>query len=311
MSTNPKTTPHITFIEQASPIDEYGRALYAVARSIIRALIDSLTEEDLADLNTQLDEVRLRQLAKVARLDRDKGMRGDGFEWAVHEAIMGSEPRVTEPLHAALKKASTFVKDAAPKSLLFGHERAKYLGFLEATVDSAGTDAYLLPEGSGRPFKFDTWVATAARGVAAEPFLPPRIKQIWKTDLFLHTDGDARHFAATVKSNYALLEGGRGLRIGVVPESTDVGNANGIRYSKKHGLWVVTLADPNGFMGLFNDAYHAVAEPYALWESNRSRLTGPSQARRRNEFRSRSKNIQMQRQKKSRPPSMRPRSRTW
>ena len=31
------------------------------------------------------------------------------------------------------------------------------------------------------------------------------------------------------------------------------------KYSNKHGLWLVTLADPNGFMGLFNDAYHAVA----------------------------------------------------
>jgi hypothetical protein len=32
-----------------------------------------------------------------------------------------------------------------------------------------------------------------------------------------------------------------------------------VRYSAKHKLWVVTLADPNGFMGLFNDAYQAVA----------------------------------------------------
>ncbi|MCU1347707.1 MAG: hypothetical protein JWO56_737, partial [Acidobacteria bacterium] len=70
-------SPKITFIEQEAPIEEYGRALYAVARSVIRALLDSLSSEDLADLNTPLDEVRMRQLAKVVRLDRDKGMRGD------------------------------------------------------------------------------------------------------------------------------------------------------------------------------------------------------------------------------------------
>lgn len=29
----------VTFLQQAAPVDEYGRALYAVARSIIRALI--------------------------------------------------------------------------------------------------------------------------------------------------------------------------------------------------------------------------------------------------------------------------------
>jgi hypothetical protein len=78
--------PRVTFIEQSAPQDEYGRALYAVARSVLRALLDSLTDEDLTDLNTLLEEVRMRQLAKVARVDRDKGLRGDGFEWAVHEA---------------------------------------------------------------------------------------------------------------------------------------------------------------------------------------------------------------------------------
>lgn len=62
-----------------------------------------------------------------------------------------------------------------------------------------------------------------------------------------------------MKSNYGQLEGGRGLRIGIVPESTDFGNHAGVRFDQKHGLWVVSLADPNGFMGLFNDAYHAVA----------------------------------------------------
>lgn len=69
----------ITFIEQDDPVDEYGRALYAVARSILRALIDSMTDDDLTDINTPLDRVTLRQLARLARIDRDKGMRGDGL----------------------------------------------------------------------------------------------------------------------------------------------------------------------------------------------------------------------------------------
>jgi hypothetical protein len=142
---------------------------------------------------------------------------------------------------------------------MFGHERAKYLGFLDAVIDQAGTNSYLLPEGSGRPFHFGPWVSVAARGVYAEPALPVRIRQVWKTDLFLSTADDVRYFAATVKSNFDLLEGGRGLRIGIVPESTRKGNRPGIKYSSEHGLWVVTLDDPNGFMGLFNDAYHAVA----------------------------------------------------
>lgn len=201
----------------------------------------------------------MRQLAKVARLERDKGIRGDGFEWAVHEAVLGKEPTVTRLLAEALKRSSKYVKDASPNSLMFGQERAKYLGFMDAVVDEAGTNSYLLPQGSGKPFRFGPWVSVAAQGHAAEHLLNERIKKIWKTDLFLSSEGDPRYFATTVKSNFAQLEGGQGLRIGVVPESTHAGNKGGVRYSPDHGLWVVTLADPNGFMGLFNDAYHAVA----------------------------------------------------
>ncbi|WP_139207513.1 hypothetical protein [Phytopseudomonas flavescens] len=254
-----KAKPNVTFIEQNAPIDEYGRALYAIARSVLRAFIDSLSEEDLADLNTELNKVTMRQLSKIARLDRDKGMRGDGFEWAVHEAILGKEPLIIDPVAHALKKASTKIKDACPASLLFGHERAKYLGFLDAVIDGAGDQSYLLPQGSGRPFHFGPWVSLAAQGIQAEGFLNERIKKIWKTDLFLSVEDDPRYFAATIKSNYNLLEGGQGLRIGIVPESTDIGNREGVRFDQKHGLWIVTLADPNGFMGLFNDGYHAVA----------------------------------------------------
>lgn len=250
---------NITFIEQNAPVDEYGRALYAVARSVLRALIDSISEEDLRDLNTPLADVRMRQLAKIARLERDKGMRGDGFEWAVHEAILGQEPSVIDPIAMALRRASKYVKDACPTSLMFGQERAKYLGFLDAVVDEAGEDSYLLPQGKGKPFNFGPWVSVAAQGYTAEALLNERIKQVWKTDLFLSAEGDKKHLAATVKSNYAQLEGGKGLRIGIVPESTHFNNAAGVKFDDKHGLWVVSLSDPNGFMGIFNDAYHAVA----------------------------------------------------
>lgn len=250
---------NITFIEQSAPVDEYGRALYAISRSILRALIDSISDEDLTDLNTPLVDVRMRQLAKIVRLERDKGMRGDGFEWAVHEAILGKEPSVLNPISMALMRASKYVKDNEPTSLMFGQERAKYLGFLDAVVDKAGEDSYLLPQGKGKPFNFGPWVSVAAKGHAAEPELNERIKKIWKTDLFLSTIDDKKHLAATVKSNFSQLEGGQGLRIGIVPESTHYKNSAGVSYSQEHKLWVVSLPDPNGFMGLFNDAYHAVA----------------------------------------------------
>lgn len=246
----------VTFIEQAAPVDEYGRALYAVARSIVRAMLDQLTYDDLADLNCDRNDVTLRQLAKIARLDRDKGLRGDGFEWAVHEAIIGKEPKVCEPVSDALVRASRHVTGSSPTSLLFGHERAKYLGFLDAVVQAAGEEAVILPDGRGHPYAFGPWVAIAAKGKVAESELTPRIQQIWKTDLFL-TDFEAtKYVATTIKSNWEQLESGRGLRIGIVPEHKDF--PQGV--SRYNGLWVVSLPDPEGFMGLFNDAYMAVGQ---------------------------------------------------
>lgn len=186
-------------------------------------------------------------------------MRDDGFEWAVHEALLGQENTVCELVHRVMKRAAPTLCDELPTSVMFGQERAKYLGFLDATIDEAGgNEAFLLPHGSGRPFRFAKHIPTAALGKAAEPLLPDRITQVWKTDLFLSTIDDSRHLAAIVKSNYGLLEGGRGLRTGIVPESTHPGNHAGVRYDSKSGLWLATLADPNGFKGLFNDGYHAV-----------------------------------------------------
>jgi hypothetical protein len=260
----------VTFLEQREPVDEYGRALYAVARSVIRALLDQLTAEDLTDLNTDRADVTVRQLAKVVRLELDKGMRGDGFEWAVHEAIMGGESSVIEPVAYAMGRASTRLKNAGtPTSLMFGHERARYLGFLEAVVADAGEKAVLLPDGSGRPFAFGPWVTIAAEGATSETLLGGRIRKVWKTDLFLGVEGSYRYAAATIKSNWRLLEDGPGLRIGIVPEHKDLR----ARYDRRGTLHLAVLPDPDGFMGMFNDAYSAVAravlkigkQPYGVY----------------------------------------------
>lgn len=248
----------VTFLSQTEPVDEYGRALYAVARSILRAHLDELTQHDLEDLNCDRTEVTFRQLSKMARLHRDKGARGDGFEWAVHEAIMGGEQKVTEYVAHALAKTSpkSFKGISRPTSLMFGHERARHLGFTEAVVNNAAGGAVLLPDGQGRPFAFDSWVPIAARGVHAEPQLAARIKKVWKTDLFLSGESRDRFAAATIKSNWHQLEDGKGLRVAIVPQARDLKPG----YQRWKTLHLVALPDPDGFMGLFNDAYEAVAE---------------------------------------------------
>lgn len=260
------TVSRISFVKQTAPIDERGRALYAVTRSIIRALADQLSQQDLTNFNTDKQDVTLNQLAVAARLTRDKGMRGDGFEWAIHEAIQGAEPTVVEPILEAMKKASPrgFKTTSTPRSLLFGYERAKYLGFLDAIVQDAADQAVILPDTRGRPPTFGAWVPVAAKGYLAEQQLGARLKKVWKTDLFLSDETRHRHIAATIKSNAEQLEAGPGLRIGIVPEAHGIPRGVSFQKSKTgDGLWVVTMADPDGFMGLYNDAYAAVAEAIA------------------------------------------------
>jgi hypothetical protein len=264
--------PIVSFVVQDDPPDEYGRALYAVARSILRALLDQLGADDLEVVQSDKTDVTLKQLAMLARLERDKGMRGDGFEWAVHEALIGREGRVSELIGDALSRATRSIPNGAvPSSVMFGYERAKHLGFLDAVVDEAGNSARLLPDGGrGRPFAFGPWVTMAALGPAAEPGLGARIEKIWKTDLFLTDQIGERYLAATVKSQWKDLEGGPGLRVGIVPEAKDL--KAGVTYHQKTGLWTVALPDPDGFMGLFNDAYAAVAEAiYSLGKHTQSK----------------------------------------
>jgi hypothetical protein len=108
------------------------------------------------------------------------------------------------------------------------------------------------------------------RGQAAEEHLSARIRKVWKTDLFLGVEGSYRYAAATVKSNWAQLEDGPGLRVGVVPEASDLTPG----YRRYKTLHLAVLPDPNGFMGLFNDGYQAVGravcalgkqQPPAYW----------------------------------------------
>lgn len=78
----------------------------------------------------------------------------------------------------------------------------------------------------------------------------------------MSVEDDPRYFAATVKSNAMQLEGGQGLRVGIVPEHPSTAYNKEVVFDEEKGLWVVSLADPNGFMGLFNDGYSAVARAF-------------------------------------------------
>jgi hypothetical protein len=56
---------NVTFLSQKQPVDERGRAMCAIARSIIRAQLDQLTQEDLEDLGRDRVDVTFRQLRQA------------------------------------------------------------------------------------------------------------------------------------------------------------------------------------------------------------------------------------------------------
>ncbi|MGP4976731.1 hypothetical protein [Brachybacterium tyrofermentans] len=116
-----KARNRVSFVTQLAPVDEPARAMHAIVRSILRAMVDQVPQRSLNVVQAPKEDLTMDQLATVSRLHRDKGMAGDGFEWAVHEAIAGKEIRVIEPLAEAMQKASrTFRTLNEPTSLLFG-----------------------------------------------------------------------------------------------------------------------------------------------------------------------------------------------
>lgn len=257
-----KAQNRVSFVTQLAPVDEPGRALHAIVRSVLRAMVDQVPQRSLNVVQSTKEDLTMDQLAAVSRLHRDKGMAGDGFEWAVHEAIAGGEKRVIDPLAEAMQASSRAFKTLdKPTSLLFGQERAKYNGFLDAVVETAADEAVLLADGRGHPPKFARWIREAARGEAAEADLGARLKKVWQTDLFVSDEGRHRHLAVTIKSNKEALTGGPGLRLAIVPEHRDL--PSGVsRQETVAGdkLIVVTLADPTGFWGLYKNGFAAVAE---------------------------------------------------
>lgn len=64
----PSQPSQVTFLKQDEPIEEYGRALYAVCRSVVRAMLDQLGPDQLLILNTDRKDVTMQQLGHVIRL---------------------------------------------------------------------------------------------------------------------------------------------------------------------------------------------------------------------------------------------------
>jgi hypothetical protein len=88
--------------------------------------------------------------------------------------------------------------------------------------------------------------------------LPWSISGLWKADLFVgYTDTD-RWLATTVKINRSLLEGAKGLRIGIVPARE--GFSDAIQRDDARNLVICPLPYDGGFMEIFYQGWGVVKQ---------------------------------------------------
>lgn len=253
--------PVVHRLVQRERVEDYRAALFSVARSILVAMLDGLGRTQLEVIQeTERGRVKLGQLAWVARLPRDKGARGDGFEWAVHAAVADGDSGVCGRLARAMCDAAEAARGDTIHSVLFGYERARNPEFLREFLSEMGAYPRLLPGGRGRSAPIGDVLSSLVDGPRAD--LPERFASVWKADMFLSAEGSDKWLAATVKSNPELLEGGSGLRVGVVAEWPDWPASDDLSPTRLDdlGLIVAVLPDHDGFVRVFNDGYAAVAE---------------------------------------------------
>lgn len=224
-----------------------------MVRPILEGTLYSLRKE-VANTLGGYDKISLFMLAETR--NPGDGDCGISFEYAVHDAIARGEASVLERVSDALTQCK--VKGDA-KSILFGLEKTGAQLLIE-TAQETLTDASVLMSGKrGKPALLKPHlrsVAAAFRSTKARQALPQSISGLWRADLFVGASEEDRWVGATVKINPKQLEGDRGLRIGIVPESQ--GRSDAIRKDESKNLVICPVPYDEAFMETFYGGWQIV-----------------------------------------------------
>lgn len=242
---------------QRNPVADEVSAITAVVRPILRGVLYALKAEVVDDAGGH-PNVRLRTLPRLHRAgDGDCGIC---FEYAVHDALVRGEPTVVERVEDALVSRCR-VRGNETASILFGLEKRGALTLIETARDALTSESRLLAGTRGQPAKLLNHIdsiAAAFRRPAARDALPWSISGLWKADLFVgHTDSD-QWVGTSVKINLDHLEGGRGLRIGIVPARQ--GATDAIRLDDRRNLVICPLPYDGAFMEIFYRGWNVVQQ---------------------------------------------------
>ncbi len=232
---------------QLSEVSDEVSALFAMVRPILKGLLYSLKREHVDDVGGY----RAIKLDTMFRLYRSgDGEVGICFEYAVHDAINVRSPQILDRIQTALSLCR--IGGDLPSSLLFGAEKTGALSLVSSIKSQLTDDSRLLSGTRGQPAKLRKHidaVAASFRKLQYRDLLPYSICDTWKADLFIGQPTTDQWVATTIKINPSTLQGGRGLRIGIIPMHQ--GTSDSVRKDDSKNLIICPLPYDRSFMELF------------------------------------------------------------
>lgn len=242
--------------KQISSIDSEVTALISIVRPILTGILFS-TKQDVAAEFGGYENIKLKMLPRIYRPgDGDVGI---AFEWAVHDSIQRNDALVMDRLVDASRicklKGNTF------SSLLFGVEKSGRAKLIDTADLLLKDDSRLLTGAQAQPIKLKRYLNTLAASFNRPDTrlaLPYSINGLWKADLFFGATDTDRWLGTTMKINPSQLQGGRGLRIGIIPASQ--GKSDKISHDSAKNLVLCPLPYDGAFMELFYTGWRIVQQ---------------------------------------------------
>lgn len=241
---------------QEAPVADEVSAITAVVRPILVGILYALKRE-VANEVGGYENLKLFMLSRARR--GSDGDIGICFEYAVHDALARGNPMVVERVADALAKCN--VPGRTMSSILFGAEKSGSLRLIDTAKGILTRDSLLLYGTKGRPVKLRNHinsVAAAFRRPDARLWLPQSISGLWKADLFTGCRDTDKWIGTSLKINRDHLEGGKGLRLGIVPARE--GESDAIAKDSSKNLIVCPLPYDRSFMQVFYQAWEVVVQ---------------------------------------------------
>ncbi|MDR0294513.1 MAG: hypothetical protein LBH95_10240 [Oscillospiraceae bacterium] len=236
---------------QISPISDDVSATVSLVRPILKGLLFSLKDNVVKNQGGYAN-ISLFMLPRLYRPgDGDVGIC---FEYAVHEAIIQKNPLILDRVQTALHMCH--INGDTPSSLLFGAEKSGALSLVDSIKAQLTNESRLLAGTRGQPAKLRKHidsVAASFRKSSIREQLPYTICDTWRADLFIGQPLSDQWVATTIKINPTYLEGGRGLRVGIIPMTP--GASDNVFKDDNKNLVVCPLPYDGSFMELFYNAW--------------------------------------------------------